>query len=446
MRINEPIQVFEYDFLGIGSQGFEIPHWEALGKYNDEHGGNFFRLTHNGVKFQQYVGVIQVGNITIEILPKIGKESVPGGSKDEWQQVLIDMLRECNWMKVYAHEKASLQFKFNSILEAYLELFIKECESLLRQGLIKKYRSENSNCNSLKGKLLFSQNINENLVHQERFYTRHQVFDRNNVFNQILFKALKIIPFISQSPLLKDRVYSLLLSFPDLEDLKVHDSTFQNLVFDRKTAPYREAIEIAAMLLLNYRPDVSTGYNHILAILFDMNDLWEEYIYRQIQRYSIEGWRIKPQDEEFFWKQSNGNSTKSIKPDIVITAKGKTIIIDTKWKLPEDDIPSDNDLKQMFVYNEYWDGITAILLYPRSISSPKPAFYPGEFLPIPNLNSYGRNVEGTYEAIKMHTCGVMKVSVLKEEDPLEGTILKGRSLDENIGEKINNCLLSEILI
>ena len=436
MRINKPIQVFEYDFLAIGSKGFEFAHWEALGKYNDEHEGSFFRLTHNGVKFQQYVGVIQVGNITIEILPKIGKESGPNGSKDEWQQVLIDMLRECNWMKVHAHQKASLHYKYNIILEAYLELFIKECESILRRGLIKKYRLENSNYNTLKGKLLFAQNIQKNFVHQERFFTRHQVYDRNNVFNQILFKALKIIPIISQSPFLKDRVYSLLLAFPELEDLTVNDSTFQNLVFDRKTSPYREAIEIAAMLLLNYRPDVSAGNNQILAILFDMNDLWEEYIYRQIQRHCIEGWEIKPQEEKYFWKLANKNSHKSIRPDIVVSIKGKTVIIDTKWKLPEDNKPSDNDLKQMFVYNEYWDGKTAILLYPHAIFNAEPLFEPGEFYPIPNLANYSRKVKGIAETIEMHNCGVMKISVLSNEN----------ILDEDIGKKINEYLLNKILI
>ncbi|OSZ81162.1 restriction endonuclease [Chitinophagaceae bacterium IBVUCB2] len=436
MRINKPIQVFEYDFLGIGCQGFETAHWEALGKYNDDHGGNFFKLSYNGVKFQQFVGVIQVGNITIEILPKIGKEADPTGNKDEWQQVLIDMLQECNWMKVYAHQKASLQFKHNSILEAYLELFIKECESLLHKGLIKKYRFEDGNCTSLKGKLLFGQNIQYNLVHKERFYTRHQVYDRDNIFNQLLLKALKIIPLISQSPLLKDRVHSLLLSFPELNDPQVNEATFSKLVFDRKTSSYREAIEIAAMLLLNYRPDLSSGQNQVLAILFDMNDLWEEYIYRQIQRHNTHNWKIEPQEEKYFWNQANTTRKKSIKPDIVISSNGRAIIVDTKWKLPEDNIPSDNDLKQMFVYNEYWDGITAILLYPHTIFKEEPVFVNGVFHSIPYLNSYSRNVSGISEPIEMHACGVMKISVLNE----------GKILDENIGKKINDYFLHEIFI
>lgn len=421
---NKPIQVFEYEFLGIGSQEFNTSHWEALGKYNDEHGGNFFHLTHNGVKFQQYVGVIQVGNITIEILPKIGREASPRENKKKWQEVLIDMLRECNWMKIYTHEKASLQYKFNSILEAYLELFINECESICRQGLIKKYRLESNNCTSLKGKLLFSLNIQKNLVHQERFYTRHQIYDRNNIFNQILLKALKIIPIISQSPLLKDRIYSILLAFPELDEIIVNDSTFENLVFDKKTTTYREAIEIAAMLLLNYRPDISTGNNNVLAILFDMNDLWEEYIYRQIQHHNTKSWKIQPQDERIFWKQTNKKRQKNIKPDIVVSFNGKTVIIDTKWKLPEDNIPSGDDLKQMFVYNEFWNSMDAILLYPSA-----------EFREVPLHN------EGSFyisdQAKNKHKCGVLRISLLDKFN---------NHLDTTIGERINKFLVDKQIL
>jgi 5-methylcytosine-specific restriction enzyme subunit McrC len=137
VRNNKPIQIFEHKTLNIGDQGFTRSRWEALGWYNEKHGESFFSLTPNGVKFNQHVGVIQVANITIEVLPKIS-QVVEKGDIQKWQKVLIDMLRECRWMHVYAHEKASLRFKQNSILEAYLELFILECEELIRQGLVKK--------------------------------------------------------------------------------------------------------------------------------------------------------------------------------------------------------------------------------------------------------------------------------------------------------------------
>ena len=246
----EPIRVFEFEKLHIGGQ-FTEDHLDSLAKYNEEHGGAYFKLGYKSVQFQQYVGVIQVGGLTIEILPKVGKTASTKEEKAKWQKILLDMLQQCNWMTVHANEKAPLQFKHNSILEAYLELFIRECEYLFQLGLIKKYRQTEGNKNSLKGKLIFGKNIQHNIVHQERFYIRHQVYDKNNVYNQILLKALSTIPSITNNPFLNDRLYGLLFSFPELDNIGVTPSTFSNLVFDRKTSTYEEAISIAAMILLN---------------------------------------------------------------------------------------------------------------------------------------------------------------------------------------------------
>jgi 5-methylcytosine-specific restriction enzyme subunit McrC len=201
----------------------------------------------------------------------------------------------------------------------------------------------------------------------------------------------------------------------------------------RKNSHYQSAIEISAMLLLNYRPDISSGNNKILAILFDMNSLWEEYIYRQIEKWNTYNWNIAPQDQSDFWRQLDTHRKKIIKPDIVISNGLKTIIIDTKWKLPEDDIPSDSDLKQMYVYNEYWEGMTSILLYPYAIFRENPIFIKGIFNDIPNLNNYSKTVNGNYETLEMHSCGIIKISVTKD-----------KILDENIGQRIINFLNENI--
>ena len=41
-------------------------------------------------------------------------------------------------------------------------------------------------------------------------------------------------------------------------------------------------------------------------------------------------------------------------------------MIDTKWKVLNDDNPSDSDLKQMFAYNLHYDTDLSILLYPKT--------------------------------------------------------------------------------
>lgn len=418
MRPGQPIQVFEHQLLPIAKEGFRREHWEKLGRYCDRHGHSWCTLLPDGVKFHQYVGVIQLGNISIEILPKV-ERTVAETEKAKWQQVLIDMLRECHWMQVFSHDSASLKLKTNSILDAYIEVFIRECESIVREGLVRKYRLADRNGIALKGRLLFAQQIRHNLVHQERSYTRHQLYDRENIFNKILLKALKLLPSITRNPVLKDRIYDLLLSFPELEDMKVTGGTFAKLVYDRKTDRYQEAMKIAAMLLLNYRPDISGGSNHVLAILFDMNELWEEYIFRQLRKHLETGWTISPQSSKPFWQLLEGSMSKKIRPDIVITNKeGQRFILDTKWKLPDYGIPGDEDLKQMFIYNDYWESKLALLVYPDAVYKDEPEWYMGAYH-APNATGF------------KHHCGVLKISVLDSND---------KGLDRSLGKRIAGLL------
>src|ERR1035437_2529970 len=148
MQKNKAIQVFEHERLLIGQQDFTHSHWEALGWYNQKYNNRFLSLLPNGVKFNEHVGIIQVGNQTIEILPKVDQQDT---DKNKWQQVLINMLRECHWMQQHANQKAPLRIKHNSILDAYLELFLNHCDIILHKGLVKKYKEEQSNKLALKG-------------------------------------------------------------------------------------------------------------------------------------------------------------------------------------------------------------------------------------------------------------------------------------------------------
>ena len=98
------------------------------------------------------------------------------------------------------------------------------------------------------------------------------------------------------------------------------------------------------------------------------NKLWEEYIYRMLLKVDDKSIKVSFQNRDKFWEN------KLIKPDIVITktkiVEEKTIktnyIIDTKWKIKEKAEPDDDDLKQMYVYNMYWESNKSMLLYPTS--------------------------------------------------------------------------------
>jgi 5-methylcytosine-specific restriction endonuclease McrBC regulatory subunit McrC len=79
---------------------------------------------------------------------------------------------------------------------------------------------------------------------------------------------------------------------------------------------------------------------------------------------------VSSQERHDFWVPAH-HGVRKVRPDIVVRgADGNVLlVIDTKWKVPKNGLPSDDDLKQMFVYNELLDGSRSVLLYPRTAKS-----------------------------------------------------------------------------
>lgn len=355
------IQVFEYQKLKFDSieKDFTENHFNALVKFNEKNDNKYYTIIHKGIKFNSYVGVIQVGGLTIEILPKADNNSSDSDfQKLKWQNVLLNMLKVCKHIKVDNISETALEKKYNSILEVYFEMYLNEIEELIQKGLIKKYRRVQQNQLALKGKLVFTKNIQKNSVHKERFYCEHQIYDKNHLEHQILLKGLLVLNTFMNGHL-KDKLNRVLYHFTEFNEIHINANHFLKIIFNRKTAPYKNAIDIAKMIILNYSPNLNSGKDNMLTLLFDMNKLWEEYVYRVLQKHKPENYTISPQNSTKFWE------TKRIKPDIVINYDNNIFIIDTKWKVVKNDKPSDDDLKQMFAYNLFWKAEKSMLLYPK---------------------------------------------------------------------------------
>ena len=359
------------DRVDDAGQKISLPQLKLLQTYHGEKGTSFFTLINNGVKFCEYVGVLQVGSLTIEVLPKTDALD----DKDTWQRFLISMLRTTGMLDIEQTGFASLKLKSNSILDLYFLLFLKEVKYLVQTGLVKKYKSMEGNSFALKGNLVFGKHIQQNLVHAERFYVRSSVYSHDNIFNRLLVKTVKLIALIAK-PSISAAAKSILFDLPECGDMAVSESTFTRLVFDRKTDAYKNAIGIARLLLLNYHPDIRRGENNVIALMFDMNALWERYVYRTLKKKLNETnpgeFEVREQLPSNFWKPAEG-SFRTIRPDIVIYKNPEKerahIVLDTKWKRPANNKPGDNDLKQMLVYNLYKITERSALVYPGTTTS-----------------------------------------------------------------------------
>lgn len=361
------ITVFEHQSIRL-DKDIDVDTLKALQNYYGSKGVPYFSLIHNGVRFNEYVGVIQVGSTVIEVLPKADNnavsESEKTNEKKKWHDILVGMLRATGEMDVHAPSNSSLKLQSNTILDLYFELFIREVEYLLHAGLVKQYRKKESNSTALKGSLQFGKHIQQNLTHAERFYVRHTTYDVEHKFHFILYKAIRLLKKINTNVGLHSRIGALLLHFPEMPDLKVSSGTFEKLVFSRKTQSYQKAINIAKLLLLKYHPDVVNGKNDVLALMFDMNVLWEKFVYKSLRKYKKSETTIRDQSPKFFWKPEGGSRSKII-PDIVVNLGNENcVVLDTKWKNLNGKNPSPEDLKQMYVYHQYYTAKRVALIYP----------------------------------------------------------------------------------
>lgn len=375
--IIKPIRVFEHESLKVGEKGFTSNHLDLLSKYlGDREGDDFpyYSLINKGVRFKQYVGVISVGKVQIEVLPKADKKA---DNEDIWERHLLEMLRVVYKLKVNVPTEAGQQMKRSHVLDVFLDHFLNEVERILHMGLVKAYRRIEDNCTALKGRLVMSKHIAKNIIHKECFYVNYTTYDRNQVLNRILYKTLRIISDVTANSHITLKAKTLMFEFPELNDIVVSDSLFSKLSYDRKTEEYRDAIELAKMILLNYMPNLKYSNNNVLALMFDMNKLWEEYVYIMLKRKIGGQYTVLAQNTKNFW-HSDAIGKKTIRPDIVILDnKGENCIavLDTKWKCPKDGKPSDADLKQMYVYHEYWRTARTALLYPGNSMKTDGEFY-----------------------------------------------------------------------
>ncbi|NBW59562.1 MAG: restriction endonuclease [Crocinitomicaceae bacterium] len=326
------------------------------------------------------------------------------------------MLKACGKVKAQTAGNANLKKQHINLLEIYFEYFLKEVEQLIHAGLVKKYRTETSNVKALKGKLDFAGNIRHNIIHKERFYTTHQIYDANHKLHQVLAHALDIVGQFTRATRLNDKCRRTQLAFPEVERIKPSLQLLESIKINRKTAPYERALELAKLIILNYSPDINHGQQKMIALLFDMNELWEEYVLRALKKHALKHPEqmilVTGQESKTFY-----GSHRTIRPDIVLKKGGETIIIDTKWKRPTNKAASIEDLRQMYAYARFWLTNKVVLLYPGE-------YYDSGYKSYPNDNDLNDH------ETDFHQCKIAMVSVLKDE-----------MLSENLAEDVMDLVL-----
>jgi len=126
------------------------------------------------------------------------------------------------------------------------------------------------------------------------------------------------------------------------------------------------------MFLDGASPDVSHGHSDSFALLFDMNDLFEKFVGRELRRaLRSRGLQVHLQHarHHLMWDPASEVNLFSLRPDIVVLLNQTAICIgDTKWKrLAAEERKlgvQQGDLYQMLAYAGRYKCDSILLVYP----------------------------------------------------------------------------------
>ena len=328
---------------------------------------------------QNYVGVIQTKDgTTIEILPKI-KNATTEKSKD----ILIKMLKTLKNSPFKNLSVANLKSSKIPLFEIFISMFLEELTVLVRNGIKSDYISKEENLKFLKGKLKISEQIKYNTIHKERFFVQYEEFISNRVENRLIKTTLQFLYNKSKLNKNQQRIREFLFVFDEIEISHNIKTDFSKIKLNRQMKDYEQVLLWCKTFLFENSFSPYKGNDIAFALLFDMNLLFESFVYSYLKK-SSNFQDIKSQDRTHHLAYENGIGRFRLKPDIVINS-GK-IIADTKWKILSEDKAYNgvlqDDMYQLYAYGTKYDNCEKIYL-----------IYPFDELIIKNSYNYFKNKE-----------------------------------------------------
>ncbi|WP_051569268.1 McrC family protein [Alkaliphilus transvaalensis] len=320
------------------------------------------------LKAKNYVGVIKTSdNSTIEILPKIFM-SDQDDSYSKTKKIFLKMLRYSDDLPVKTFNQANLQATNMNIFDIFIMMFLDELVQVIRQGLKSSYLDQESNLNVFKGKLLVNKHVIKNTVNKHKFYVGYEEFSVNRPENRIIKSTLVLLKKRTTNKLLHKRLNEYLLSFREVDVSINYAQDFNKCISNRLMTHYDAILRWCKIFLhdksfVNYK-----GQDVAYSLLFPMEKVFEKYIQKSIMKSNLfRDCTIWPQHAQYYLIESSKRF--KLKPDLVIKTNNRTIVLDTKWKIlnnqHKDYGIAQSDLYQMYAYIKKYNAQKVILIYPK---------------------------------------------------------------------------------
>jgi 5-methylcytosine-specific restriction enzyme subunit McrC len=372
--------------LPIGSTDFaclEDRHYDrvrAFDRVDREERDRIFEWSDGYARTTQWVGVVQVPGVQIEILPKIDALSDLMGARDpekaryQARRNLLYMLSMSGDVPVRNRDVARLALRQAPLSETLTAIFAERLRQELLLGPERAYQEHEANLRCFKGKLSMSRQALHNAAHRERFYCRYDEFSDDTLMNRIFRASCHLLLDVTRTPATQDVLRHCLLLLDGIADIEVQDADFARLSMNRQSERFEDVLRFCRLLFSGRTPTIEAGGTRTFSLLFDMNKVFERFVVaflRKLVAPRLPGVDVFPHaaHHKRHLMESEGAGVLRLEPDMLVESSGKRLIIDTKWKLLAPNKRGrggvgDADLYQLYAYTRRYGCKRSVLLYP----------------------------------------------------------------------------------
>lgn len=334
------------------------------------------RRGHHVIQVTSFVGVIRAPDgFQIEVLPKIGKAMV--NSTIEVRQLLIDMLCCLKEFRHIKTDSAKLSATHMPLPEIFISEFLQEVGIIIKHGMRSDYLRRQGNLSALRGKLILSSHLQQNLFRADRFFTEYDEFINDRPENRLIRSALRQVILLTKMQLNQRLARELDFAFTDIPISTQIKTDIQKIRLDRGMSYYAQALAWACLILNEESPLTGSGQYYAPSLLFPMEAVFEAYVEKHLSMQLEKGFSLKAQARSQYLVQHNNQNWFRLNPDLLVQLRGTThLVLDTKWKLLDSSKKngrekyqlSQADFYQLYAYgHHYLDGNGEIILvYPRT--------------------------------------------------------------------------------
>ena len=169
------------------------------------------------------------------------------------------------------------------IVEPFVAAFLDALQRALRRGLLMSYISKEEALPTIRGRIRFAEQLRRRYDLPLPIEVGYDDYTVDTKANRLVKAALRRIERLRlRDSRLRRRTAEALGAFEGVADMNFDPRRLPTFNYTRLDARYRPALELAALLVRNTSVDLHPGAASTSSILFDMNDVFEDFVWAAI--------------------------------------------------------------------------------------------------------------------------------------------------------------------